>query len=598
MFGTPIKSVELVRFCVGNYRSFKEDVVVDLARLNLVFGGNSSGKSRLLRFLPYLIKCITESDFTNKNSLEDILSHTFGKRFGDNIRFSYDLKITLGSNEIMAETHSCLYRIAVDLYLINNQYPFSQKPANTNARWILLDRALSIKLLGSDGLWQDVYDATTTDINPPDEDQPEGYESEVSCSTWYEHPLFNVFLLEKLKKTSKSHRLRLGDSNILTRHLDQIKESPKSDWEKSIDSESIFWADASDHYSYPILSHCIAHWAEPQANRIPLINKLDLELLMRTHVPGPYGSGDRRRYQKGLERFFNINKAQHDSIQFLTKYFVDHINFDYLSGIRESRPFSGTAAKFVELPDRMVERYEQVDLPHMPTQFQDSDANDHFLDAINLYLGSEHLNTKYSIHRQEFISQDLLAKVEDAVGGRGVSTSDLVKQIREQGYEYRYQLFDHTTDTLVNLDEVGLGIAQVLPIVSRLAVAKDALLIFEQPELHLHPGMQTSLARLIIHSALTRGNRFLIETHSEHLIKAIQLEVARYTSSNRNKGISRTNVNVLYVSRDPDRKSSTLRKIELNKEGSFTEPWPDDFFDAGGDLSMERLRMINQMTRN
>ena len=58
----------------------------------------------------------------------------------------------------------------------------------------------------------------------------------------------------------------------------------------------------------------------------------------------------------------------------------------------------------------------------------------------------------------------------------------------------------------------------MLPIIAQAVLAKPGdTLIIEQPELHLHPRAQAELADLFIAMA-RNGTRFLIETHSEHLI--------------------------------------------------------------------------------
>jgi predicted ATPase len=88
--------------------------------------------------------------------------------------------------------------------------------------------------------------------------------------------------------------------------------------------------------------------------------------------------------------------------------------------------------------------------------------------------------------------------------------------------------------------------------------------------------------------SVKKNIQIIIETHSEHIIKAAQLEIAR--SLNYNKPIiTKDNVSVLYVSKDEDG-FSKVKQIQLDKTGAFEEPWPDDFFELSADLSIERLR--------
>mgnify|MGYP000883415330 CR=1 FL=1 len=107
----------------------------------------------------------------------------------------------------------------------------------------------------------------------------------------------------------------------------------------------------------------------------------------------------------------------------------------------------------------------------------------------------------------------------------------------------------------VNLVDTGYGANQVLPIIIQCLLAeREALVIIEQPELHLHPRAQAQLADLLIEVA-TRGEqlaeqrkaagqslptqtelkslrvRFLIETHSEHILLRLRRHIVEETLS-------------------------------------------------------------------
>lgn len=157
-----------------------------------------------------------------------------------------------------------------------------------------------------------------------------------------------------------------------------------------------------------------------------------------------------------------------------------------------------------------------------------------------------------------------------------------------------YLLVDKMSNTNVSISEVGSGIIQVLPIIYLTTLFTNRLILIEQPELHLHPGQQVELAKHLVWSHKKRYNQLVIETHSEHIIKAFQLEIAKYKTSNGKDGISSNRLSINYVEKSDDKHTSVIRKIELNEEGSFTEPWPDNFFDASADLTIERLKLTNK----
>lgn len=77
------------------------------------------------------------------------------------------------------------------------------------------------------------------------------------------------------------------------------------------------------------------------------------------------------------------------------------------------------------------------------------------------------------------------------------------------------------TQTSTNLrpSDVGIGVSQVFPFIVACSINQDAIISCEQPELHIHPKWQLSLADMILESCYQNSGRmFLIETHSEHIM--------------------------------------------------------------------------------
>ncbi|MFG6467525.1 AAA family ATPase [Roseateles sp. BYS87W] len=136
------------------------------------------------------------------------------------------------------------------------------------------------------------------------------------------------------------------------------------------------------------------------------------------------------------------------------------------------------------------------------------------------------------------------------------------------------------------ISDVGFGVSQILPILVQIAVMPDgSTLIIEQPELHLHPSVQTRLAEIVAIASLS-GRRFLIETHSEHFVRGLQLAVAAAPDTDGHQGISTSDVSFIYV---PDAPHPPLL-LELNEWGEFEQEWPPGFFDEAYRLAMKLLQ--------
>lgn len=132
-----------------------------------------------------------------------------------------------------------------------------------------------------------------------------------------------------------------------------------------------------------------------------------------------------------------------------------------------------------------------------------------------------------------------------------------------------------------DLTHVGVGLSQVLPLlVSALLAERDSVLIFEQPELHLHPKVQTRLADFFLSMALL-DKQCIIETHSEYLVNQLRLRMAA-TELPSIASASK----VYFVSNAGA--GSEYRDVAINKYGAVLD-WPDDFFDQSQRQSEEIL---------
>lgn len=156
------------------------------------------------------------------------------------------------------------------------------------------------------------------------------------------------------------------------------------------------------------------------------------------------------------------------------------------------------------------------------------------------------------------------------------------------------------------LNDVGYGFSQVLPIIfSKIKITKTVLL--EQPELHLHPTAQSKIAELLTMDYAEKrnhnlvkiladstpdgesqgvpdlksaeklpisifSNQYIIETHSEHILRGIQLQIA--------KGfIDNNNVAIYYVSKDSNG-NSNVEPFKIKDNGFFEKTLPQGFYDS------------------
>jgi len=139
-------------------------------------------------------------------------------------------------------------------------------------------------------------------------------------------------------------------------------------------------------------------------------------------------------------------------------------------------------------------------------------------------------------------------------------------------------LIDKRSTTPVSHRDVGIGVSQVLPVLVSAYASTGKLIAIEQPEIHLHPKLQAELGDVFLESALGEaGNRFLIETHSEHLILRILRRIRETTEGDEGAyPVKPEDVAVLYV--QPGSEGAEVVHIPITPDGDFEQRWPDGFF--------------------
>ncbi len=122
-----------------------------------------------------------------------------------------------------------------------------------------------------------------------------------------------------------------------------------------------------------------------------------------------------------------------------------------------------------------------------------------------------------------------------------------------------------------SLADVGFGISQFLPIiVADLQLSDDSILLLAQPEIHLHPSVQATLADYFVKQVKETNKQYIIETHSEYLLNRIRLAIVKGE-------IAPTDVSVYYFENSLD--GSITYPIEFRKNGQIVNA-PQGFFET------------------
>ncbi len=202
---------------------------------------------------------------------------------------------------------------------------------------------------------------------------------------------------------------------------------------------------------------------------------------------------------------------------------------------------------------------------------------------VNEFLGTEHLQTGYEFRLNRFVKTREAAKRLAQKKARDADEQKLQKLIEDPALPHVNQLalYDLRNEMQVSHRDVGVGLSQVVPVLLLSAASDFKTIIVEQPELHIHPALQADLADIFIKSALLRGNRFILETHSENLMLRL-LKRIRQSFQNDPEypadwpKLSPEMISVVYAK--AGKNGTDLIPIQLTQDGDFENRWPDGFF--------------------
>lgn len=135
--------------------------------------------------------------------------------------------------------------------------------------------------------------------------------------------------------------------------------------------------------------------------------------------------------------------------------------------------------------------------------------------------------------------------------------------------KYKVTIHELKSGLELTLSQVGLGISQLLPLITLLLTSKKGeIVLIENPEVHLHPKLQALFVDLCIF-VLENDRKLVVETHSEHIINRL-----RYLIKQNSDLLNKTNI--LFFEKKED--GVVYTDIEITKDGKLAY-WPVNFFD-------------------
>jgi len=149
------------------------------------------------------------------------------------------------------------------------------------------------------------------------------------------------------------------------------------------------------------------------------------------------------------------------------------------------------------------------------------------------------------------------------------------------------QLYIKRGEELINIVDLGYGVTQFIVLLLRIVYVSEEVRIdarssstiaIEEPETNLHPKFQSQLAELFIDAHDKLGLNFIIETHSEYLIRKLQLLTAIGEVKPEETVIN-------YIDNKPG--EDQVRVIHIKNNGQLTKSFGPGFYDEADELAFE-----------
>ena len=224
-----------------------------------------------------------------------------------------------------------------------------------------------------------------------------------------------------------------------------------------------------------------------------------------------------------------------------------------------------SAARWAPKESYPMDSHSVEGLRRLSLQYGQCELAVHFLD----YYKKDHV--EHRLMRHPHSDGTLLSEVSQWESDMGMKLEIVPRNLGGTTYGLYYKYEDPLYTEETRADNVGFGLSYALPIIiALLSTPKGGLVVIENPEAHLHPKAVSKMAELISLAAVS-GVQVIVETHSDHIINGIMVQVKKKTFNDFLP-------NIYFMQKREGSFAYDPVKLEVTEDGNIMNP-PKDFFD-------------------
>ncbi|WP_332022054.1 AAA family ATPase, partial [Kaistella sp.] len=264
---------------------------------------------------------------------------------------------------------------------------------------------------------------------------------------------------------------------------------------------------------------------------------------------------------------------QHEEFQIL--YYQKNEVIKFLSGIKD----------FIENSEIA---YLPATLQKQSSLFSIKDKGNVLAQVLHFYFQNYYLYISHSDAEQDNFIEKWMTEFE-------IGDKYSIYQVEGEAYKMEIE----KNNVWISLADKGMGAIQAMLLILRIGSIirqqksgeKKFIVILEEPELNLHPALQSKLCDMFYDVYEKWGIEFIIETHSEYMIRRSQVITAQQEFSSDMEAVNPNPFTALYF---PSEEKAQAYSMNYQPDGTFENSFGSGFFDASSSSTLELIKLKRQ----